>query len=52
MDDPGFRSEADAQKIELTPLLADDMNRIILQVYNTPKPLLERAIQISAAAQK
>jgi hypothetical protein len=52
MVDSGFRSDADAQKIELTPLLADEMNRIILQVFDTPKPLLERASQISTAAQK
>jgi tripartite-type tricarboxylate transporter receptor subunit TctC len=52
MDDPGFKSEADSQKIELTPLLADDMIRIVTRVYSTPKPLLEKAIGISAAAQK
>jgi len=52
MDDPGFKADADRQKIELTPLLADDMGRIVNQVYDTPRPLLERAIQISAAAQK
>jgi tripartite-type tricarboxylate transporter receptor subunit TctC len=52
MDDPGFKSEADKLKIELTPLVADDMARIVRRVFDTPKPLLERAIQISAAAQK
>jgi hypothetical protein len=52
MDDPGFKSDADKQKIELTPLLADEMSRIVTQVYDTPKALLERAIAISAAAQK
>jgi hypothetical protein len=52
MDDPGFKSEADKQKLELTPLFANDMVRIVTRVYDTPKPLLERAIQISAAAQK
>ena len=52
MDDPGFKSEADKQKIELTALLADDMSRIVTQVYDTPKALLERAIAISATAQK
>ena len=52
MDDPGFKAEADKQKIELAPVLADDMSRIVTQVYETPKPLLERAIHISAAAQK
>jgi tripartite-type tricarboxylate transporter receptor subunit TctC len=52
MDDPGFKAEAEKQKIELTPLLADEMIRIVSQVYATPKPLLEKAIQFSAAAQK
>jgi tripartite-type tricarboxylate transporter receptor subunit TctC len=52
MDDPGFKSEADKLKIELTPLVADDMARIVRRVFDTPKPLLQRAIQISAAAQK
>ena len=52
MNDPGFKADADRQKIELTPLLADDMRRIVTQVYDTPKPLLEKAIQISAAGQK
>jgi len=51
MEDPGFKSDADRQKIDLTPLLADDMSRIVTQAYNTPKSLLERAIKISAAAQ-
>jgi tripartite-type tricarboxylate transporter receptor subunit TctC len=50
MDDPGFKSEAAEQKIELTPLLAEDMATIVSRVYDTPKPLLERAIRISAAA--
>jgi tripartite-type tricarboxylate transporter receptor subunit TctC len=52
MDDPGFKSDAEKQKIELTPLLADDISRIVTQVYDTPTALLERAIQISATAQK
>jgi tripartite-type tricarboxylate transporter receptor subunit TctC len=52
MDDPGFKSDADKLKIELTPLLADDLSRIVNQVYDTSSPLLERAIQIIAAAQK
>src|SRR5262245_52523776 len=51
MDDPGFRADADKLKIELTPILADDMSRIVNQVYDTPRPLIERAIQISATAQ-
>jgi tripartite-type tricarboxylate transporter receptor subunit TctC len=52
MDDPGFKAEVDKQKIELMPLLADEMSRIVNQVYNTPHPLLERAIRISSAAQR
>jgi tripartite-type tricarboxylate transporter receptor subunit TctC len=52
MDDPGFKAEAEKQKIELMPLLADEMSRIVNQVYNTPHPLLERAIRISSAAQR
>jgi hypothetical protein len=52
MNDPGFKSEADKQKIELTPLFANDTAKIVDRVYDTPKALLERAIQISAAAQK
>ncbi|MDB5534860.1 MAG: tripartite tricarboxylate transporter family receptor [Hyphomicrobiales bacterium] len=52
MEDPGFKVEADKQKIDLSPLLGDDMKKIVVQVYDTPKPLLDKAISISAAALK
>ena len=52
MDDAEFRREAEEQKIDLSPLDGPAMLKIIERVYATPKPLLEQAIKISAAAQK
>jgi tripartite-type tricarboxylate transporter receptor subunit TctC len=52
MEDEGFKADAAKQQIELTPLLAGGMQKIVTQVYSTPQALLEKAIEISAAAQK
>jgi tripartite-type tricarboxylate transporter receptor subunit TctC len=52
MADPEFVSEGNAQKLDITPLLADDMLRIIDRVYSAPRALIDRAVEISAAAQK
>jgi tripartite-type tricarboxylate transporter receptor subunit TctC len=52
MDDDEFKKEADDQKIDLSPLFAPEMQAIVEKIYDTPKPLLEKAIEISAAAQK
>ena len=52
MDDPDFRTEAEEQKIDLSPLDGAAMLKTIERVYATPKTFLDKAIAISAAAQK
>src|SRR5262249_45938202 len=52
MNDPEFKREADDQKIDLSPLSGAEMQLIVEQLYDTPKPLLQKAIDISASAQK
>jgi tripartite-type tricarboxylate transporter receptor subunit TctC len=52
MQDPEFKKEADEQKIDLSPLTGPEMLQIIEKAYATPKELLDRAVQISSAAQK
>lgn len=47
-----FKAEGEMQKLELAPLLAADMGRIVERVYSAPKPLIDRAVAISLAAQK
>ena len=43
---------ADEQKIDLSPLFGPEMQTIVDRVYETPKQVLEKAIEISAVAQK
>ena len=52
MEDPDFRREAGALKIELSPLLADDMQQIVDNIYSAPKELMRRAIEVSASSQR
>lgn len=52
MSDAEFKAEGDRQKLELAPLLADDMGRIVERVYSAPKALVDRAVEISVAALK
>src|SRR5262249_26965688 len=52
MEDPDFRREAAALKIDLSPLLADDMQQIVDKTYSAPKELMQRAIEVTASSQK
>jgi tripartite-type tricarboxylate transporter receptor subunit TctC len=52
MNDSEFKKEADDQKIDLSPLSGAEMQAIVEQLYDTPKPLLQKAVDISASAQK
>lgn len=52
MNDANFRAEAKAQRLELSPLLADDVTKILDRVFNAPTGLIERAIEISTATKK
>jgi tripartite-type tricarboxylate transporter receptor subunit TctC len=52
MDDPEFRKDAGDQEINVSPLFGPEMLKIVEGLYATPKPLLQKAIDMSAAAQK
>jgi tripartite-type tricarboxylate transporter receptor subunit TctC len=52
MEDPDFRREAGALKIDLSPFLADDMHQIVDKTYSAPKELMQRAIEVTASSQK
>ena len=52
MNDAKFRAEGDAQKLDLSPHLAKEMHEIVERVFNAPKPLIERAISVSASTKK
>jgi tripartite-type tricarboxylate transporter receptor subunit TctC len=52
MSDAEFKAEGDALKLELSPLLADDMAKIVERVFNAPTALVERARAISDSTKK
>jgi tripartite-type tricarboxylate transporter receptor subunit TctC len=52
MEDEEFKKEAEDQKIDRSPLFGMKMQAIVDRVYETPKSVLDKAIEISAVAQK
>ncbi|HEY8579975.1 MAG TPA: hypothetical protein VIL72_08825 [Beijerinckiaceae bacterium] len=42
MKDPDFLREAEQQKIEIAPLVGDEMNALVRRALDTPKPLTRR----------
>ncbi len=52
MNDANFKAEAKAQRLELSPLLGNDVAKILDRVFNAPPGLIQRAVDISAAMRK
>ena len=52
MKDPEFLSEAAGQKFEIEATSGPDMAAYLDRLYATPAPLLKRAIEMMAHAQK
>jgi tripartite-type tricarboxylate transporter receptor subunit TctC len=52
MKDPEFVADAKKQYLDINPTSGEDMLKLVNQVHATPEPLLKRAIEITAGAQK
>jgi tripartite-type tricarboxylate transporter receptor subunit TctC len=52
MKDPDFLAEAVTQKFDIEPTSGPDMAAYVERLYATPAPLLKRAIEMMARAQR
>ena len=46
LKDPQFLADADKQKLEIKPVLADEVLEVVKKAYATPKPLIDRMAAI------
>jgi tripartite-type tricarboxylate transporter receptor subunit TctC len=51
MRDPAFLEDAAKQRLEIAPTSGAQIDRFLAEVYDTPKPLIERAAKILAQGQ-
>ena len=51
MRDPAFLEDAAKQRLEIAPTSGAQIERFLAEVYETPKPLIERAAKILAQGQ-
>jgi hypothetical protein len=47
MKDPMFLAEAEKSRLELDPVTGEDMEKMIVRAFATPKPLVQRALELS-----
>ena len=47
MKDPAFLADADKSRLELDPVTGEDMDEMIRRAFETPKPLIQRAMELS-----
>jgi tripartite-type tricarboxylate transporter receptor subunit TctC len=47
MKDPSFLADADKSRLELDPVTGEDMDEMIRRAFETPKPLIQRAMELS-----
>jgi hypothetical protein len=43
MNDKDFRAEADKAKMEITPVSGEALDKLVKEIYATPKPLADKA---------
>jgi hypothetical protein len=46
MKDPNFLAEADKAKLEVDPMGADEIDRLIKKAYAAPAPIIARAADL------
>jgi tripartite-type tricarboxylate transporter receptor subunit TctC len=46
MKDPAFLANAEKVLMEVDPMTGEEMQRVITKAFATPKPLLQRALQL------
>jgi tripartite-type tricarboxylate transporter receptor subunit TctC len=53
LKDPALRTEAEKTMLEVDPVTGEEMEQLLIRAYDTPKPLVQRAIELggSGAAQ-
>lgn len=47
MKDPEFLKEAQKQKLDIDPVSGDELEKVVRDVYATPKPIIERVKKVS-----
>ena len=47
MKDPAFLADADKSRLELDPVTGEEMDEMIRRAFETPKPLIQRAMELS-----
>jgi hypothetical protein len=47
MKDPGFLIDAEKARLELDPVSGEDIEKLLTQVYNTPRQMIQRANDLS-----
>jgi hypothetical protein len=52
LNDKGLRSEADKMHLDVDPIAGDELQKIVSNLYATPKPIVERARQALNARPK
>jgi tripartite-type tricarboxylate transporter receptor subunit TctC len=52
MRDPEFLAEAKKMRLAITPLDGEAVNKVIAEMYATPKPVVERVRAIFTPAKK
>jgi tripartite-type tricarboxylate transporter receptor subunit TctC len=46
MQDPEFLADAEKSLLEIAPVSGDDVEKLVMEVYQTPKPIAARAAQL------
>jgi tripartite-type tricarboxylate transporter receptor subunit TctC len=46
LTDPGFRAEAERAQLEIEPLTADEIDRLLASAYATPAAIVQKAAQL------
>jgi tripartite-type tricarboxylate transporter receptor subunit TctC len=47
LKDPAFLADADKSRLEIDPVTGEEMEQMISRAFATPKPLLQRAMELS-----
>jgi tripartite-type tricarboxylate transporter receptor subunit TctC len=45
LEDPEFRGDAEAAQLEINPVSGEEIEKLVQEVYNTPKPIAAKAAE-------
>jgi tripartite-type tricarboxylate transporter receptor subunit TctC len=46
MQDPAFKAEADKEKLEIEPVDGEEVQQLVEEAYQTPKPVVQRTVEL------